>query len=71
MAKFNQIIKKRKNQLLLFFQVLLVSINWGTWLYAVSVNRLLVSKFRILYLPNNKCIFRRVFLKEKLNKINL
>ena len=40
--EFNQIFKKRKNQLLLFLSGLLVSINWGTWLYAVSVNKLLV-----------------------------
>ena len=41
--EFNQIFKKRKNQLLLFLSGLLVSINWGTWLYAVSINRLLDS----------------------------
>ena len=41
--EFTKIFKQRKNQLLLFLSGLLVSINWGTWLYAVSVNRLLDS----------------------------
>ena len=40
-SEFKKIFHNKKNQILLFISGLLVSINWGTWLYAVSVNRLL------------------------------
>ena len=43
MARIYKNFQKEKNQLLLFLSGLLVSINWGTWLYAVSANRLLDS----------------------------
>ena len=66
--EFNQIIKKRKNQLLLFLSGLLVSINWGTWLYAVSVNRLLDSSLGYYIYPIISVFLGRVFLKEKLNR---
>ena len=66
--EFNKIFKKRKNQLLLFLSGLLVSINWGTWLYAVSVNRLLDSSLGYYIYPIISVFLGRVFLKEKLNR---
>ena len=66
--EFNQIFKKKKNQLLLFFSGLLVSINWGTWLYAVSVNRLLDSSLGYYIYPIISVFLGRVFLREKLNR---
>ena len=66
--EFKRIIKKRKNQFLLFLSGLLVSINWGTWLYAVSVNRLLDSSLGYYIYPIISVFLGRIFLKEKLNK---
>ena len=69
--EFKKIIKKRKNQYLLFLSGLLVSINWGTWLYAVSVNRLLDSSLGYYIYPIISVFLGRIFLKEKLNKNQL
>ena len=66
--EFIRIIKKRKNQFLLFLSGLLVSINWGTWLYAVSVNRLLDSSLGYYIYPIISVFLGKIFLKEKLNK---
>lgn len=66
--EFVKIIKKKKNQFLLFLSGLLVSINWGTWLYAVSVNRLLDSSLGYYIYPIISVFLGKIFLKEKLNK---
>ena len=66
--EFIKIIKKKKNQFLLFLSGLLVSINWGTWLYAVSVNRLLDSSLGYYIYPIISIFLGKIFLKEKLNK---
>ena len=66
--EFLKIIKKKKNQFLLFLSGLLVSINWGTWLYAVSVNRLLDSSLGYYIYPIISVFLGKIFLKEKLNK---
>ena len=66
--EFTKIIKNRKNQFLLFLSGLLVSINWGTWLYAVSVNKLLDSSLGYYIYPIISVFLGKIFLKEKLNK---
>tara|TARA_B100001989_G_scaffold78162_1_gene53833 strand:+ start:59 stop:931 length:873 start_codon:yes stop_codon:yes gene_type:complete len=66
--EFLKIIKKKKNQFLLFISGLLVSINWGTWLYAVSVNRLLDSSLGYYIYPIISVFLGKIFLREKLNK---
>ena len=66
--EFLKIIKKKKNQFLLFLSGLLVSINWSTWLYAVSVNRLLDSSLGYYIYPIISVFLGKIFLKEKLNK---
>jgi len=66
--EFINILKKIKNLYLLFISGLLVSINWGTWLYAVSVNRLLDSSLGYYIYPIISVFLGRIFLQEKLNK---
>ena len=66
--EFLQIIKKKKNRFLLFISGLLVSINWGTWLYAVSVNRLLDSSLGYYIYPIISVFLGKIFLNEKLNR---
>ena len=52
----------------MFLSGLLVSINWGTWLYAVSVNKLLDSSLGYYIYPIISVFLGKIFLKEKLNK---
>ena len=66
--EFFNIFKNKQNQALLFISGLLVSINWGTWLYAVSVNKLLDSSLGYYIYPIISVFLGRIFLKEKLNK---
>jgi len=66
--EFIKIFKKKKNQFLLFLSGLLVSINWGTWLYAVSANRLLDSSLGYYIYPIISVFLGKVFLNEKLNR---
>ena len=66
--EFINILKKIKNLYLLFISGLLVSINWGTWLYAVSVNRLLDSSLGYYIYPIISVFLGRIFLQEKLNR---
>ena len=66
--EFFNIFKNKQNQVLLFISGLLVSINWGTWLYAVSVNKLLDSSLGYYIYPIISVFLGRIFLKEKLNK---
>tara|TARA_B100000941_G_C28471354_1_gene536596 strand:- start:411 stop:1283 length:873 start_codon:yes stop_codon:yes gene_type:complete len=69
--EFFVIISKKNRAILLFISGLLVSINWGTWLYAVSANRLLDSSLGYYIYPIISVFLGRVFLREKLNKNQL
>ena len=66
-GEFKKIIKNKKNIILLFISGILVSINWGTWLYAVSVNKLLDSSLGYYIYPIISVFLGKLFLKEKLN----
>ena len=66
-GEFKKIIKNKKNIILLFISGILVSINWGTWLYAVSINKLLDSSLGYYIYPIISVFLGKLFLKEKLN----
>ena len=66
-GEFKKIIKNKKNIILLFISGILVSINWGTWLYAVSVNKLLDSSLGYYIYPIISVFLGKLFLNEKLN----
>ena len=66
-GEFKKIIKNKKNIILLFISGILVSINWGTWLYAVSVNKLLDSSLGYYIYPILSVFLGKLFLNEKLN----
>ena len=66
-GEFKKITKNKKNIILLFISGILVSINWGTWLYAVSVNKLLDSSLGYYIYPIISVFLGKLFLKEKLN----
>jgi chloramphenicol-sensitive protein RarD len=66
--QFNKIIKKKKNLMMLFITGLLISINWFTWLYAVSINNLLDGSLGYYMFPILSVFFGVVFLKESINR---
>ena len=66
-GEFKKIIKNKKNIILLFISGTLVSINWGTWLYAVSINKLLDSSLGYYIYPIISVFLGKLFLNEKLN----
>ena len=66
--EFTKIIKYKINIFTLFVTGLLVSINWFTWLYAVSTNNLLDSALGYYIFPILSVFLGIIFLKEKYNR---
>ena len=66
--EFRKIINKPKNLLILFLTGLLISINWFTWLYAVSSNNLLDGSLGYYIFPILSVFLGIIFLKEPYNK---
>ena len=66
--EFNKIIKYKINIFILLLTGLLVSINWFTWLYAVSTNNLLDSALGYYIFPILSVFLGIIFLKEKYNR---
>jgi chloramphenicol-sensitive protein RarD len=66
--EFNKIIKKKSNIIILLITGLLVSLNWFTWLYAVSTNNLLDSALGYYIFPIFSVFLGIIFLKEKYNR---
>ena len=66
--EFNKIIKHKINIFFLLLTGLLVSINWFTWLYAVSTNNLLDSALGYYIFPILSIFLGIIFLKEKYNR---
>ena len=64
---FLKVIKNKKKLLLLFLSGSLVMANWLTWLYAVSVNRLVDASLGYFIFPIFSIFFGIVFFKESYN----
>ena len=65
---FFNILKDTKKTILLFISGFLVMINWLTWLYAISVNKLVDASFGYYIFPLFSFFLGIVFLKEKYNR---
>ena len=65
---FFQILKNFKKVVLLFISGFLVMINWLTWLYAISINKLVDASFGYYIFPLFSVFFGIVFLKEEYNR---
>ncbi len=61
------IFKDIKKIILLFLSGLLIFINWATWIYAISINKLVEASFGYYIFPILSVFFGSVFLSEKLN----
>jgi len=65
---FFKVLKSIKKVILLFISGFLVMINWLTWLYAISVDKLVDASFGYYIFPIFSVFFGIIFLKEKYNK---
>ena len=66
--EFKKLIKKPKNIFILIITGLLISINWFTWLYAVSTNNLLDGSLGYYIFPILSVFFGKIFLNEEINR---
>ena len=65
---FFKVLKNIKTLILLFVSGFLIMINWLTWLYAISVDKLVDASFGYYIFPLFSVFFGIVFLKESYNK---
>ncbi len=71
LAKWNYFFKLFKNIkiiIFLFISGTLVMINWLTWLYAISIDKLVDASFGYYIFPIFSVFFGIIFLKESYNK---
>ena len=65
---FFNVVSNIKKTILLVVSGLLVMINWLTWLYAVSIDKLVDASFGYYIFPIFSVFFGIIFLKESFNK---
>jgi len=73
-SKWNDIyniIRNVKKTLLLILTSVLIVTNWFTWIYAVTVNKLIDAAFGYFIFPILSVLFGILFLKESHNKMKL
>ena len=66
--EFIKICKSWNTIILLFLTGLLVSVNWFTWLYSISVNNMLDASLGYYIFPIYSVFLGKIFLNEKINK---
>jgi chloramphenicol-sensitive protein RarD len=62
------VLKSTKKIILLFISSFLIMVNWLTWLYAISVDKLVDASFGYYIFPIFSIFFGIVFLKENFNR---
>jgi chloramphenicol-sensitive protein RarD len=65
---FFKLFKNIKTIIILFISGFLIMINWFTWLYAISVDKLIDASFGYYIFPIFSVFFGIVFLKETYNR---
>jgi len=65
------ILKDVKTTLILILTSILIVTNWYTWIYAVTVNKLIDAAFGYYIFPILSVFFGILFLKESHNKMKL
>jgi chloramphenicol-sensitive protein RarD len=66
-----KVLKNYKNILLLILTSILIVSNWFTWIYAVTVNKLIDAALGYYIFPILSVFFGILFLKESHNKMKL
>ena len=67
-SEFKKIWKSFSTLCLLFLTGVLVSINWFTWLYSISINNMLDASLGYYIFPILSVFLGKIFLNEKINK---
>ncbi len=67
-AEFKKIWKSFSTLCLLLLTGVLVSINWFTWLYSISINNMLDASLGYYIFPILSVFLGKIFLNEKINK---
>ena len=67
-SEFINIWKSYRTIFLLFLTGLLVSVNWFTWLYSISVNNMLDASLGYYIFPIFSVFLGNIFLNEKINR---
>jgi len=65
---FLEIINDKKKLIWLFFSSLLIFINWATWIYAVSTERIIDASFGYFIMPILSILLGYIFYNERINK---
>ena len=65
---FFNVVSNIKKTILLVVSGLLVMVNWLTWLYAVSIDKLVDASFGYYIFPIFSVFFGIIFLKESFNR---
>jgi len=65
---FFKVLENKKKIILLFISGFLVMVNWLTWLYAISINKLVDASFGYYIFPLFSVFFGVIFLKESYNR---
>ena len=61
------ILKNKKKTFLLFLSGILIFLNWSTWIYAISIDKLVEASFGYYIFPILSVYWGSIFLGEKLN----
>ena len=64
---FKKILSQKNKLLILFVTSILIFLNWSTWIYAVSINKIIDASYGYFIFPILNVFFGYVFLNEKLN----
>ena len=62
-----KVLKNKKKLFLLIISGILIFLNWATWIYAISINKLVEASFGYYIFPILSVFFGSIFLGEKLN----
>ena len=65
---FFKIVSNKRKLIWLFFSGLLIFINWATWIYAVSSEKIIDASFGYFIMPILSVFLGYVFYNEKINK---
>ena len=65
---FFEIVANKNKLVWLFFSSLLIFVNWATWIYAVTTERIIDASFGYFIMPILSVFLGYIFYKEKINK---
>ena len=65
---FKRILLDKKKLFILFISGFLIFVNWGVWIYAVSVDKIIDASFGYFIMPIISVFLGNFFLKNQLQK---